>query len=176
MIFAAAFAAALAVAAGTVGPEQLGEAVQPMDVTDAVLPIDLRAIEPLEVQRTRGATSVITVSSDVLFAFNQATLTPPALRTIANVATRLPHRAGITIHVDGYTDSIGSDAYNDTLSRRRAATVAAALERDLGSAAPKIVATGHGEADPVAPNEVNGKDNPAGRARNRRVTIAFPHG
>lgn len=38
----------------------------------------------------------------------------------------------------------------------------------------RIVARGHGAADPVAPNTVNGKDNPAGRARNRRVTIAFP--
>jgi OOP family OmpA-OmpF porin len=37
-----------------------------------------------------------------------------------------------------------------------------------------VSSRGHGEADPVAPNSVNGEDNPSGRALNRRVTIAFP--
>jgi outer membrane protein OmpA-like peptidoglycan-associated protein len=176
MTCAAGFAPALAMAAGAVGTVQINQAVRPIDVVDAVRPIDLKdAVVPLEVQSTHGATSVITVSSDVLFGFNQAALTSQALRTIANLARRIPQRPGITIRVDGYTDSLGTAAYNDTLSRRRAAAVAAALERDLGSAATKVVATGHGEADPVAPNQLNGKDNPAGRAKNRRVTVGFPH-
>jgi len=182
----ATVAPALALAAGTVGSTQINASVLPLDVTDAVLPIGVTdavlpidvktAVIPLEVESTHGATSVITVSSDVLFAFNQATLTPQALRTIANLARRIPHRPGITVHVDGYTDSIGSSAYNQTLSQRRAAAVAAELKRDLGAGTPAIDARGHGEADPVAPNVVDGKDNPAGRAKNRRVTVAFPHG
>jgi OmpA-OmpF porin, OOP family len=176
IILVAAFAPARALAAGAVGQAQIKEAVLPINVADAVFPIDLKdAVIPLEIQRTHGATSVVTVSSDVLFAFNQATLTPQALRTIARLAGQIPRRAGITVHVDGYTDSIGSAAYNDALSQRRAAAVAAALRRDLAPGGPAIVARGHGEADPVAPNAVGGKDNPEGRAKNRRVTLAFPH-
>jgi outer membrane protein OmpA-like peptidoglycan-associated protein len=149
--------------------------VLPINVANAVLPIELKdAVIPLEVQSTHGATRVISVSSDVLFAFNKATLTPQALRTLADLARRIPRRPRITVHVDGYTDSIGSAADNDSLSQRRAAAVAAALKRDLGPTGPAIVARGHGEADPVAPNEPSGNDNPAGRAKNRRVTIAFP--
>lgn len=186
LTFTATVAPALALAAGTVGSAQINasvlpldvtNAVLPLDVTDAVLPIELKsAVIPLEAESTHGATSVITVSSDVLFAFDKAALTPQALRTIANLAGRIPHRPGLTVHVDGYTDSIGTSAYNQTLSQHRAAAVAAALKRDLGAGAPAIDARGHGEANPVAPNEVNGKDNPPGRAKNRRVTIAFPHG
>jgi len=162
--------------AGTVGPAQIDQAVLPINVTDAVLPINLSgSVEPLEVQQTHGATSTVTISADVLFAFDKATLTPQALRTIADVARRIPHHPGTTVHVDGYTDSIGTPAYNQSLSQRRAAAVAAALKQDLAAAAPTIIATGHGEANPVAPNQLNGKDNPAGRAKNRRVTIAFPH-
>jgi outer membrane protein OmpA-like peptidoglycan-associated protein len=53
--------------------------------------------------------------------------------------------------------------------------VAAALRRRLGGATPGLVVRGHGEADPVAANQhKDGSDNPAGRARNRRVTITFP--
>jgi DNA-binding response OmpR family regulator len=76
------------------------------------------------------------------------------------------------ILVDGYTDSIGSADYNLGLSRRRAAAVQQALRAALAGA-PRIVTTGHGEADPVAPNTQNGHDNPAGRAQNRRVVISF---
>ena len=172
-----AFTPPVAVAAGTVGPAQINAAVLPINVADAVLPIDLGgSVQPLEVQRTQGSTSVITVSADVLFAFDTATLTPPAIRTIANVARRIPHRPGITIHVDGYTDPIGTRGYNQSLSQRRAAAVVTTLKRAIGGAGARIVAAGHGPDDPVAPDTTtDGKDNPAGRAKNRRVTIGFPH-
>jgi outer membrane protein OmpA-like peptidoglycan-associated protein len=79
------------------------------------------------------------------------------------------------VRVDGYTDSVGSDAYNLGLSRRRAAAVSAAL-RGAIPARLAIQARGHGESDPVAPNTRGADDNPAGRAKNRRVTISYGRG
>ncbi len=78
------------------------------------------------------------------------------------------------MQVDGYTDSVGNDAYNRDLSQRRAASVTAALTSRLRGKPTQLRATGHGESDPVAPNaNADGSDNPAGRAKNRRVTITF---
>ena len=71
--------------------------------------------------------------------------------------------------VNTFTDAKGSDDYNQTLSERRANAVLAAL-RERGAAA-QASARGLGETQPVAPNEVGGKDNPGGRQLNRRVEI-----
>jgi outer membrane protein OmpA-like peptidoglycan-associated protein len=79
------------------------------------------------------------------------------------------------VKIDGYTDAVGNDAYNLDLSNRRAAAVQQALQALVGSSSVQFGSAGHGKADPVAPNaNPDGSDNPAGRARNRRVTIAFP--
>ena len=150
--------------------------VVPINVDAAVVPIDVQdSIQALEVQRDRGALTTVTLSSDVLFAFNSSTLTATAQQTIDRLAGRLRSSGTKSISVDGYTDSIGSAAYNLGLSRRRAASVERALSAALGgSGAPRIVTRGHGEAAPVAPNTQDGHDNPAGRAENRRVVISFP--
>jgi len=70
----------------------------------------------------------------------------------------------------GHTDSKGSDAYNEKLAMRRVHAVQAYL---VSSGIPdnRIAASGMGETQPVAPNMINGKDNPEGRAMNRRVEI-----
>ena len=73
------------------------------------------------------------------------------------------------MEVGGHTDAKGSDAYNQALSERRAQAVVDAL-RQRG-VATDMDATGHGEAKPVAPNEIGGQDHPAGRQLNRRVEI-----
>lgn len=159
-----------------VSTADIATSVVPIDVDAAVVPIDVQeSIQPLEVQRNRGATTTVTLSSDVLFAFNRSTLTATAQQTIDRIARRLSTGGVTSILVDGYTDNIGSVTYNLGLSRRRADSVRQALRAALGKgAAPQIVARGHGEADPVAPNAQNGHDNPAGRAQNRRVVISFP--
>ena len=71
----------------------------------------------------------------------------------------------------GHTDSLGEDAYNLGLSQRRAEAVAAAV----AASRPDLSLTteGRGEADPVAPNDNGGEDNPDGRAANRRVEIRY---
>ena len=112
-----------------------------------------------------------TLAADVLFRFDKASLSPKARSRIDDVIARVRAASPPLVLVDGYTDAKGSNAYNVRLSRRRAQAVAAVLRQ---GGAPRLVVKGHGEADPVAPNaNPDGSDNPAGRARNRRVTITF---
>jgi len=75
--------------------------------------------------------------------------------------------------IHGHTDSVGDAQSNLTLSRRRAEAVRAELVRLLGATSVSFEVRGFGEARPVAPNRVDGRDNPEGRARNRRVEIRF---
>jgi OmpA-OmpF porin, OOP family len=108
---------------------------------------------------------VIVLSDKVLFDFDSATLTPAANDVLAEISNRLTDGAVISVLVKGHTDSVGSDAYNDKLSQRRAESVAAFLVRQ-GVAAGKIKAEGLGERQPVADNATD-----SGRAQNRRVEI-----
>lgn len=153
-------------------------AVVPINADAAVVPLDLQdSIQALEVQHQQGARTTVTLSSDVLFAFNSSALTATAQQTISRLAGQLRSSGAKSISVDGYTDSIGSVDYNLGLSRRRAGSVQQALSAALGgSGAARIVTHGHGEADPVAPNTQDGHDDPAGRAQNRRVVISFSRG
>jgi outer membrane protein OmpA-like peptidoglycan-associated protein len=123
----------------------------------------------------RTAPRTVTVGSDILFAFNSSTLGPQAARVLAEVVTRLDHGPVGRVVVTGYTDSIGTRSYNLGLSLRRAQSVLRALRAVVHRRGLSYVAVGKGEADSVAPNRLsNGADNPAGRAKNRRVTVQVP--
>lgn len=114
----------------------------------------------------------VTLAADVLFAFDQADLSPAAAAKIGELAAQLTAEGQDPVTVVGYTDAKGTDTYNADLSQRRAAAVRDALT----AKAPGFTYTveGRGAADPVAPNtNDDGSDNPAGRERNRRVTITF---
>jgi len=118
---------------------------------------------------------VVSLAADVLFAFNSATLTAPAKKVVQQAAQILTDRADPAkpVAVTGYTDAHGTDAYNASLSQRRAAAVADAL-RNTGGSALMLRATGRGAAGPVAPNSrPDGTDDPTGRALNRRVELAY---
>lgn len=116
--------------------------------------------------------ATITLRSDVLFRFAKSNLTPAARAILAAVAARVKARALGTVQVMGYTDSIGTDAVNIPLSRARASSVVSALQPLTPGV--RYAASGLGAADPIAPNtKPDGSDYPAGRALNRRVTIAF---
>ena len=123
-----------------------------------------------------GDEQKIGLRTDVLFAFDKANLSAKATAVLdaAVEETRKnadPSRPPVTI--TGFTDSKGSDAYNQKLSERRAAAVQKYVSAKLGSAY-RYRATGKGEADPIAANtKKGGGDNPAGRARNRRVEISY---
>jgi outer membrane protein OmpA-like peptidoglycan-associated protein len=118
--------------------------------------------------------ATIALSADVLFQFDKSTLTSRARAVISQVAARIKARAVGVVHVDGYTDSIGTDQVNLPLSQARAASVVRALEPMTAGASITFQPHGFGSSDPVAPNTLpGGADNPTGRALNRRVTITF---
>jgi outer membrane protein OmpA-like peptidoglycan-associated protein len=171
-VAAAALAAPAAAQDATVGQVALEDAVRALDVESSVRAIDVEeSVIDLQTERKRGDRVTVTVAADVLFEFDRARVTRQARVTIGRVARRI-RAAGGPVRVDGHTDGIGSSSYNLALSRRRAAAVSEALQSDLPGVT--VSSRGHGEADPVAPNTVDGKDNPSGRALNRRVTIEFP--
>jgi outer membrane protein OmpA-like peptidoglycan-associated protein len=128
-----------------------------------------RNLEARETER-----GVVVNLPDVLFEFDKASLTPDARVKIRNIAEVLNDQArDRQVAVEGHTDSIGSDVYNQKLSERRAETVALGLE-SAGVSNQRIATLCFGERYPVAPNHnVDGTDNPAGRAKNRRVEVVI---
>jgi outer membrane protein OmpA-like peptidoglycan-associated protein len=103
------------------------------------------------------------------FAFDSATLTPGDMAQLDALVPILtnPKVGFISGSIDGHTDSIGSEAYNLALSKRRAEAVASYLQSrgvDLGD---RFAINGFGESDPVASN-----DTEEGRAQNRRVVLS----
>lgn len=113
-----------------------------------------------------------TVDADVLFAFDRATLSPDATSVLDEVVRTLDKPGVRKVTVTGYTDSVGSNGYNLSLSRRRAAAVRGYLRGKVGKL--HYTAVGRGEKNPVAANKKpDGSDNPAGRRKNRRVVITY---
>lgn len=128
----------------------------------------------IEGQTTQGSQTTVTLSADVLFAFNSATLSSQANQALSTVAHQISTAGQGTVTVTGYTDNIGTAAYNLKLSQRRAQAVVSALQHQTSSSSGTYQAFGKGEADPVTPNQnPNGTDNPSGRQRNRRVTVSY---
>jgi outer membrane protein OmpA-like peptidoglycan-associated protein len=111
------------------------------------------------------ARGLIVNMSDVLFDFNKYTLRPAAREKLAKISGIILSHPGLRLEVDGYTDSIGSDAYNLKLSDERAGTVQQYLVQQ-GLAQDNVAAKGFGKDDPVASN-----DTASGRQLNRRVEL-----
>ncbi|WCO66886.1 OmpA family protein [Iamia majanohamensis] len=128
--------------------------------------------DDLQSETRRGDEVELDLDTDVLFAFGSAEIAPAAAARLQEVGERLVPVASGTVEVVGHTDSVGDDAANQALSEQRAQAVADVLRPILGSSV-ELVVSGAGESDPVAANEVDGRDNPDGRARNRRVTITY---
>src|SRR5699024_12753875 len=105
------------------------------------------------------------VLEGVNFEFDSARLTVNAKRMLREVADRLRHHEQIEIEISGHTDSVGSAAYNNTLSQRRAEAVRKYL-MDLGVNGNRMVAGGYGCTKPVA---ANGTED--GREGNRRIEM-----
>jgi outer membrane protein OmpA-like peptidoglycan-associated protein len=117
----------------------------------------------LETRET--ARGLIVNISDVLFDFNKYTLKPGAREKMAKVSGILLAYPGLKIQVEGHTDSIGSDEYNQRLSEQRAATVRDYLVAQ-GVSGMSVSAVGFGKSRPVVSN-----DTDAGRQQNRRVEL-----
>jgi OOP family OmpA-OmpF porin len=101
----------------------------------------------------------------VNFAFDSAEIDPASSVVLDAAADQLRECPSVNVRVEGHTDSVGSDAYNQGLSERRAEGVQSHLI-SRGVAASRLTAVGFGESQPVASN-----DTDEGRALNRRVEL-----
>ena len=101
----------------------------------------------------------------VNFEFDKSNIDAASAGVLDVAAEQLANCPNVAVKVDGYTDSIGTDAYNQGLSERRANAVMSHLI-DRGVPASRLTATGYGESDPIASNETA-----EGRALNRRVEL-----
>ncbi len=118
----------------------------------------------------QGEDIVLRMPSDVTFAFDKAEIQPRFYRVLDAVARTLNEYPATYVDVTGHADAIGSDAYNQVLSERRASAVARYL---VGRRAlpDRLWVAGRGERDPIASNATV-----QGRAYNRRVEIVLsPH-
>ena len=113
------------------------------------------------------------IGSDTLFEFDRATLTADAAETLAALGPMIAKAGRHPVRVEGHTDAVGGDAYNQSLSEARARTVRTWLVEHRF--VPESAATvGWGEKRPMAPNtKPDGSDDPAGRAHNRRVEVVI---
>ncbi len=128
-------------------------------------------VESLKPVKSCG--TVITLQDGVLFDFGKYDLRPEAKATLAKLATVLNQAKVPAAQINGHTDSIGDDAFNQDLSEKRASAVATQLKSDGVSA--NLETHGYGKTQPVADNtNADGSDNPAGRQANRRVEIYIP--
>jgi OmpA-OmpF porin, OOP family len=117
--------------------------------------------EPAPVEE---ALEAVRVELDVKFDFDKATVKPESQGDIKALADFMNQYPQTTTVVEGHTDSVGSDAYNQNLSERRARAVREVLVNQYGVDASRVNAAGYGESRPVADNATD-----AGRAINRRV-------
>jgi outer membrane protein OmpA-like peptidoglycan-associated protein len=120
-----------------------------------------------QLKATPTPRGLVLTLGDVLFDTGRAELNPGAARKLDQLAQFLNEHKDRLVQIDGFTDSVGTDAYNDELSRRRADAVKSALlSRGVDSA--RIGTVGYGKAYPVANNNDSG-----GRQLNRRVEVVI---
>ena len=104
----------------------------------------------------------------IYFEFDKATITPESRPDLEEAAKILIQNPTILVEIQGHTDSVGSDKYNQQLSERRAKAVVNYLVQDLGIEEMRLTAKGYGESRPVADNS-----SEEGRALNRRVEFVI---
>lgn len=139
--------------------------------------------KPGEIQIPKGIQAVrtlttrcerrLSVVADALFDFDKSDLRADAEETLLAAAPEIKKLGATPARIEGHTDAIGSDAYNMKLSEARATIVRDWLgKRGIVPAATPI--KGLGKTKPVAPNKTaDGKDDPQGRQKNRRVEVVF---
>ncbi|MDI3493616.1 MAG: OmpA-OmpF porin, family, partial [Desulfomicrobiaceae bacterium] len=111
-----------------------------------------------------GCPIPLSVTLEVFFDFDKWDIKPQYHQELANFATFMKEYPGVKVEIDGHTDSIGSDEYNQKLSQRRAEAVRMYLVQKLGMNPSMLTAVGFGESKPIASN-----DTEEGRAKNRRI-------
>ena len=115
---------------------------------------------------SKVAQKKITLQADTLFDFDKSTLKSGGVATLGKIAKDIKTMKLEVVIIVGYTDSVGSDAYNIALGQRRANAVKSFLTNDGGVEATRVYTESKGKADPVASNATA-----EGRAKNRRAVI-----
>jgi outer membrane protein OmpA-like peptidoglycan-associated protein len=121
----------------------------------------------LILQTRDTARGLIVNMSDVLFDTGKFSLRPTAREKLAKVAGIVSGHAGLRLDVEGYTDSVGGDAYNQQLSEQRGGAVRDYLMQQ-GMTGDSVTSKGFGKSQPVASN-----DTASGRQENRRVELVI---
>jgi OmpA-OmpF porin, OOP family len=120
-----------------------------------------------EVQRVQDKMTL-----HILFDYDKNVINPKSYGELNEGINFVKRYPGSRIEIAGHTDNLGTPQYNQTLSEKRAASVREYLIRVGGVDPTKITSVGYRDLHPVAPNRTpDGKDNPEGRAQNRRVEI-----
>jgi outer membrane protein OmpA-like peptidoglycan-associated protein len=109
----------------------------------------------------------VTFESGLLFDFDSDVLRDAAKTNLTNLANSLNQYPGSDLLIAGHTDNVGTEAYNQGLSQRRADAASAWL-RQQGVSSSRLLTRGLGESEPVADNATE-----AGRSTNRRVEVAI---
>lgn len=135
-----------------------GTEEQTVAVVETVEPIPAADVEPEPVAEA------VRVELDVKFDFDRAEVKSGSYDDIRNLADFMKEYGQTSTVVEGHTDSVGTDAYNQRLSERRANAVRDVLVNQHGLDSSRIEAVGYGESRPVADNATE-----EGRAINRRV-------
>ena len=158
---AAQQAAAVAQQQQAEAERQKQEAIQQKEQMRARLLAQLNQV----LQTRDTARGLIVSMPDVLFDFNKYTLKPEARERLAKISGIVLAYPDLKLDIEGHTDSIGSDEYNQTLSEKRADSVRGYLISS-GVVPDHVSAVGLGKSNPVADNNTS-----AGRALNRRVDM-----
>lgn len=152
-----------------------GEIQKPRDTWQTPGAIQVpKGIQAIRAEETK-CTKRFSVGADALFEFDKATLTADAEETLNALVPLLSQdgRPPAPATIEGHTDAKGSDAYNQTLSEKRAQTVKDWLVAK-GVLPASTPIQGWGKRRPVAPNaKPDGSDDPAGRQKNRRVEVVL---
>lgn len=114
----------------------------------------MAALEELASVREEGSETIVTISGELLFEYNQSQLRPTARQRLQAVVDALKANPSAEIVVEGHTDSVGSDEYNQQLSQRRAEAVRQFLV-DGGIEMNRVRAVGRGEQEPIAENDTD---------------------
>ncbi|MDR3204383.1 MAG: OmpA family protein [Deltaproteobacteria bacterium] len=115
-----------------------------------------------------GCPITVTINMDIKFDFDKAVVKKRYLGEVQKVADFLNSHPGSEAVIEGHTDAVGNDEYNQELSERRAKAVYDVLVNAFGVSSSKIQWAGYGESRPIADNETA-----EGRALNRRVVGVF---
>jgi len=136
---------------------------QARDAESAKAELVLLMVELSDLQGQLTDRGIVLTIGDVLFATGKSNLNVSAQRSMGKLAEFLQKKQNRNLLVEGHTDSVGGDDYNQGLSEQRAASVKSALEK-LGVAGDRVVTVGYGKKYPLA-----GNDTADGKQQNRRV-------